>query len=46
MLKLLNKIKCKLFVCCKSQCSLNADIDEIDSIEIQKQKYIEDCKIK
>ena len=23
MIKLLKKIKCKLFVCCKSQCSLN-----------------------
>lgn len=23
MWKFLNKIKCKLFVCCKSQCTLN-----------------------
>ena len=23
MMKLLKRIKCKLFVCCKSQCSLN-----------------------
>ncbi len=36
MLKLIKKIKCKLFVCCKSQCSLNdTDHDGIpDEIKI------------
>jgi len=40
MFKLLQKLKCKLFVCCGSKCSLN-DVDGdgiVDSITIENIK--------
>ena len=40
MLKILKKIKCKIFVCCGSKCSLNdQDKDGIpDELKIEKTK--------
>ena len=36
MWEIINKIKCKIFVCCKSKCSLNAELDSPEALEEKK----------
>ena len=36
MLKeLIQRIKCKIFICCKSKCSMNAELDK----EVEEKKH-------
>ena len=48
MWKFLTKLKCKMMVCCNSNCSFN-DTDNdgiVDSITIQKENYDKEINIK
>ena len=53
MWKLLSKLKCKVWVCCNSKCSMNdtdgdgiVDRITIESVEEQKDNYEKDINIK
>jgi hypothetical protein len=44
IIKLLKKIKCKIFVCCGSKCSINNN-DEINISAISKDETVENRTI-
>ena len=47
LFNLLTALKCKVFICCKSKCSLNDNDGDgvIDSITVQKENYDKEIKI-